>query len=292
MARRTADAVATVPGTVSKLLWHFTGGPKWNNRELTQNDRPKSPRLAYEALVSILKSRELRLGSYAEIARVTLPMRRRYDTKTRRSVEQKNVCIAVKSAPMCCLADIPIAHLAYHSNRYGKMAIGFHRDAVVNSEFNPVLYTLDDMGVIRSLYSGLNHMDTVDAATISMSAHEIESCADGLNDDIAAEISSTAQVLGAEADDITEAIGASRESFQRLLAFVKTFDRNQFQTVYCEREWRSLKPFRFIQDDIAMIVLPKALGRTNYFRRFVGTAFARALPRSIPIVPWEDLVEH
>jgi hypothetical protein len=39
------------------------------------------------------------------------------------------------------LADIPVAHLSYHAHRYGKAAIGFHRDAAIREGFHPVFYT-------------------------------------------------------------------------------------------------------------------------------------------------------
>jgi hypothetical protein len=29
------------PGTVSKILWHFTGGPRWNEVEKRQEATPK-----------------------------------------------------------------------------------------------------------------------------------------------------------------------------------------------------------------------------------------------------------
>jgi hypothetical protein len=76
------------------------------------------------------------------------------------------------------------------------------------------------------------------------------------------------------------------------LAFVKTFALDEFSTIYCEREWRSTTAFRFQLEDVAMIVLPRT-GDTNLFGQFVQEVVPPlGLPRSVPIVPWEDLVEH
>jgi hypothetical protein len=36
-----------VPGTVSKILWHFTGGPTWNDKTKKQNTSPKPSKNAY-----------------------------------------------------------------------------------------------------------------------------------------------------------------------------------------------------------------------------------------------------
>ncbi len=64
---------ALTPGRVSKILWHFTGGPTWSKRLKRQGSRPKRSSEAYANLVSILRSRELRLGEYREVVRVVLP---------------------------------------------------------------------------------------------------------------------------------------------------------------------------------------------------------------------------
>ncbi|HYM62894.1 MAG TPA: abortive infection system antitoxin AbiGi family protein [Thermoanaerobaculia bacterium] len=92
--------------------------------------------------------------------------------------------------------------------------------------------------------------------------------------------------------EIEVAAEAAHLGLERFLAFVKTFTRREFRTVYCEREWRATKSFRFKYDDIAMIVLPKIAGKERYFEPFIAAEVRRLkLPRSIPVVPWEDLVE-
>jgi hypothetical protein len=58
-----------------------------------------------------------------------------------------------------------------------------------------------------------------------------------------------------------------------------------------------VQPFQFsLHNDVAMIVLPKEGDREddrNYFRSFVEyDAQKLNLPRSVPIVPWEDLIEN
>jgi hypothetical protein len=129
--------MADVPGTVSQILWHFTGGPRWNEAENRQNVRRKSPASAYAALRGILRAQELRVGGYKEVVKVRLPSVRVRDAKTKTWRVEYNVERVMKSAPVCCLADIPIVHLAYHARRYGKFAIGFHREAALRNGFNP-----------------------------------------------------------------------------------------------------------------------------------------------------------
>jgi hypothetical protein len=99
-----------MPGTVSKILWHFAGGPTWNAKENRQNKHPKSARAAYAALVSILQSRELRIGQFKEVVKVRVPYVRKHDPKTDTFKYEKNVLVEEMSVPVCCLADIPVAH--------------------------------------------------------------------------------------------------------------------------------------------------------------------------------------
>ena len=68
---------ALSPGTVSKILWHFTGGPQWSQKLRKQKLRPKPPKQAYKALKKILSSKTLRVGGYREIIRKQTPRKRR-----------------------------------------------------------------------------------------------------------------------------------------------------------------------------------------------------------------------
>ena len=52
------------PGTVSKILWHFTGGPKWCSKSNKQLEELKPATQGYNALKEILTSKELRVGNY------------------------------------------------------------------------------------------------------------------------------------------------------------------------------------------------------------------------------------
>jgi len=132
------------PGTVSKILWHFTGGPLWDDNLSKQGTKLKPDDQAYEALKSILSSRELQVGKYKEIVKIILPIKHHYNIPTKTFDEIKDLPITINSRPVCCVTDIPIQHLAYPALRFGKMAIGFYREAIVRTGFNPVLYTLEE----------------------------------------------------------------------------------------------------------------------------------------------------
>jgi hypothetical protein len=73
---------------------------------------------------------------------------------------------------------------------------------------------------------------------------------------------------------------------------VKTFEPNEFGTIYCEREWRSIQPFKFDYGDISMIVLPRYTYSGDHYDNFVEEARRLKIPLNISIVAWDDLVEH
>ena len=83
------------PGTVSKILWHFTGGPCWNEESKKQLKSPKPASIAYKNLISILRTKELRLGTYKEIVKVTLPERKKYNITAKKYEIQKNIKVDI-----------------------------------------------------------------------------------------------------------------------------------------------------------------------------------------------------
>ena len=97
---------------------------------------------------------------------------------------------------------------------------------------------------------------------------------------------------GESIHELTTSIKGSLQEFWKFLAFVKTFNENEFGTIYCEREWRSIRPLNFEYDDISMIALPRSKGDGDYFERFVEEAKSIPLPPTVSVVAWDDLVEH
>ena len=96
-----SDSPDIVPGTVSKILWHFTGGPTWNEKKKKQNTSPKPSKDAYKNLISILESKELRVGTYKETVKIIIPKRRRFDFKTKQTIIEENVPVEITSSSVC-----------------------------------------------------------------------------------------------------------------------------------------------------------------------------------------------
>ncbi len=277
------------PGTVSKILWHFTGGPLWNDKTNKQGKRPKPAKDSYAALKSILSTKLLKVGKYQEVVKTIIPEKREYNITTKKFEIKKNVKAMIKSSRVCCVAEIPIQHLNYHSERYGKIAIGFHRDAVVHAGFNPVLYTLEESFLSKNIHNGYSSIENFDTSWASSEIDDLESEIVTLLDEH--EIDETLDASGIQdaLSDIESETYQIQSYYEDILAYIKTFKKSEFDSIYCEREWRSTSDYKFDLSDIAMIVLPKRVGNANYYKPFLS---ATKLPRTVPILSWEDLIEH
>ncbi|AXI01732.1 hypothetical protein HYN46_01795 [Aquirhabdus parva] len=277
------------PGTVSKILWHFTGGPQWDIQINKQLAQLKPAASAYEALKSIVSSGELRVGNYREVVKVIIPQKRRFNTSSKEVEHLVNFPVVVESSPVCCVADIPLQHLAYHANRYGKIAIGFHREAIVRAGFNPVMYTLEDTALLNSIYQGYSAIDEIDPFEAQSELDSFESEVEDIL--ITNEIDEKADSFSVSA--ALENLGDGRDqigkSYADFLAYIKTFNENEFDTIYCEREWRSTSTFKFSIEDIAIIILPKGGDDFDFYHHFLE---GMHLPRSVTVAAWEDLIEH
>src|SRR5258707_480647 len=120
--------------------------------------------------------------------------------------------------------------------RYGKFAIGFYRDLVVKSGFNPVFYTLESARIIKSVYRAMSCLRDVHVPGILQTTGFLKENLErgGFNDS-----GMHFDYIDAEALSAIEFVESAKTSFERLLAFTKTFSPNEFDSIYCEREWRS-----------------------------------------------------
>jgi len=245
------------PGTVSRILWHFPGGPYPDEGTNKQKATRKPFADAYLALKGILQSRSLRLGDYTENHKSS------FSPQPDGGNESCRVDKTIALERVCCVADIPIIHLPYHARRYGRIAIGFHRQSVINNNFNPVLYQLNRSKAADDSFHAANNLQM--AIDLAIQQNHV---------------------------DILEKLKQSKSRLMALLSLTKSFDDSEFSTIYTEREWRSTKPFQFSFDDLAMIVVPKHFEGIDYLSQFIVFAAEIEIPRRIPIVSWEDLVEH
>lgn len=259
----------TRPGTISKILWHFTGGPTWDSSKEQYSSERKSERNAFECLTNILKSRELKVGNFREVI----------------SVNGKSLA----TRRVCCVADIPIAHLGFHGDKYGKIAIGFNRSALINARFNPVFYIKEDKPALLRFHEALTSLQSLD-----IGAEQFMALATGdLRNENEVDQKTRDALVNSLARIKTRVENASKQ-LTLLLSFFKTLKENDFDSIFCEREWRNDISLKFGYQDVAMIILPKiADDGENYHSNFIKNhAENLVIPREIPIVSWEDLIEH
>jgi hypothetical protein len=255
------SGMSKTPGTVSKILWHFTGGPVWNPQTRRQNDRPKPVKDSYRALKAILESKVVLAGKSEEIFKTQRPASE--DPILAASGEDLEGMSLISFKPtsnVVCVADIPIQHLHYHAKRYGRMAIGFKREAILRELFNPVLYTLENSELNRVLHK------------LHSELRQSNKYFDWENH--------------AQCEELIRLAEESEERALSVLSWVKTFSESEFHSIYCEREWRKVGNFGFQYSDIELIVLPKAGGHYDRLNSYFGREI------EAPIVPWETLIEH
>lgn len=277
------------PGTVSKILWHFTGGPLWCETNQKQLKELKPAINGYNALIAILESKQLRLGQYKEIVKVIVKEKRKYNLNLKKSEIFKNYPVTLTSKPVCCVADIPLQHISYHAHRYGKIAIGFHRSAIIKAGFNPVMYTLEHTELLNKIYEGYSSLDGIDVFSAKCELENLQGEIDTVLSDNDIDESVDSSSIELELDFIESSQGSIEECLSQQLAHIKTFDESEFDTIYCEREWRSTQPFNFSIDDIAIILLPKEQEGHHFYKKFLEEA---KLPKEVTVGSWEDLVEH
>lgn len=268
------------PGTVSKILWHFTGGPLWDNEQKKQKNELKPESIAYKNLKLILESSTLKLGSYKEIVKVIIDKTIVKNEQTGIWEEKTNWPIEMTSSPICCVADIPIQHLEYHAQRYGKFAIGFYRDSLIKAGFNPVLYTFENASLIKSIARINRAIEKTQANEINEYFEQILRNSPAYDNIVEAKL---------ELFNMENNISEIKEKYFDILAFIKTLNHKELNTIYCEREWRSIKEYRFSNKDVVMVVLPKKGSLKNYYNDFIKIS---TLPRKIPIICWEDMIEY
>lgn len=252
------------PGMVSDVLWHFPGGPEC--RKADGENADPSDNDIFAIFTSILQSHQL-WANCAEQIQITLP---HVTTPTGKQLE--DVTCSVATSAVGCLAEIPRRYLHYHGQRYGCFGIGFRRDAALKHGFHPVLYTPQsptNAEVITSLWNAHSRL----AATHYSAMVEL---ARSLPDSEV--INSPNFQLTALCESVDPLITSLLSSVQRLASFVKTFTEDEFSTVYCEREWRSLDQFNFTDEDVVELVLPKAfIANDEHF------------PASVKVTAWEEL---
>ena len=188
----------------SEVLWHFAG-------------RRKTDEEQYYSLLSILKN-GLKVGEKNEEFKFIDPKNKKF--------------VSLWGYPVSCLADIPLKDLLIHAERYGKYAIGFHKESAIDHEFMPVLYVNQFSGFFRRFIELRNEIENyLKTADVEIS-NKFE--------ELLLLLGSIAKSGNLKANPINDI----------------NWDDMQVNNFYYEREWRSLRDWDFRKNDVAIIILP------------------------------------
>lgn len=171
----------------------------------------------YCILLSILKT-GLKIGKGNEEFKFL-------DTRTKQMV-------TLWGYPVSCLADIPLKDLHIHAERYGRHAIGFHKESAINNNFHPVLYV--------NQYSSVFHR------FIEL-RNQIEDFLNTTNKEFAGKLQEFLLLLGS--------IAKSGDLKANPVNDIN-WDQLQLNNFYYEREWRSVYDWNFNKKDVAIIIIP------------------------------------
>lgn len=188
----------------SEVLWHFVG-------------RNKDEATSYNFLLSIMQS-GFNVGKKNEEFKF-------WDGKASKWV-------TLWGHPVSCLADIPLKDLHIHAERYGRFAIGFHKESVINNHFNPVLYI--------NQYSFLFHRFIELRNEVEAYLDKMDKSMSDKFQDLLLLLGSIAKAGDLKADPVND---PNRDELQA----------NNF---YYEREWRSICSWDFKKEDVAVVILP------------------------------------
>jgi len=157
--------------------------------------------------------------------------------------------------PICCVAEIPIQHLNFHAEKYGKFALGFFREGLLKKKFRPVFYCLKEEDFVTPSFFKLFEF-----------WHDPE----------------LEKVMG---DSYMAKYLKWRDIMGPIFSQVKTFYKNEFDSVYCEREWRCWGNFKFDEKDTAFIICPE-IYRNKTLGKLKNTY------KNVPVISFESLIEN
>jgi hypothetical protein len=119
------------------------------------------------------------------------------------------------------------------------------------------LYTLHNTNFLQAFFDGLACLDMLNTDVITDTAYQLDEkiseahCAE--NHPVHVEVTEEMLMLHGMKALVDAAFETAKSFISESLAFINTFHNDEFDTIYCEREWRPVKAFDFDFKDIATI---------------------------------------
>lgn len=157
----------------------------------------------------------------------------------------------VKERKAVCLCDIPISHLPLHMRKYGEIGLGFRKDSLIKAaqDLQPVrYYNIRDEEHFKSEPEKL--WKIIEREVNLGDFIKIPTCYE-------------------EQDELDQ--GGNSELFE---------------SIYEEREWRSIEGFKFSLNELAFIIIPKKELVTDSFPKL------KNLISNVSVIYADDLYER
>ena len=239
----------------SGIFWHFTGSPSgvdWSRvrkpADILKQGKPKPANEAVGILLKILESKKL-LGVCVE-----------------QIAESKN------TEPFCCVTDIPLKDLIYHSKYYGNVAVGFS-SRVIFEQFLPVIYVPVAKLPASKEFTKPNEWCLAES---EFHYHAGDTAK-------AWEMEEMAYVYGERV--ITELDESKAGQFFVDFLKITEFSSKGEDTFYSEREWRHIGDFKFNPHDVEMIIAPKI--QLPRIRKYIESNQEYKRNGALSLISWE-----
>ncbi|MCH8999278.1 MAG: hypothetical protein IID48_13605 [Proteobacteria bacterium] len=158
-----------------------------------------------------------------------------------------------------CFCDIPLKSLGIHMKKYGKFAVGFKREYLLQYGVRPVIYVPYNELSWMVAHGGLNVLGEIEAKYKGFAKQVVPK---------AKKAKLKPNPLGSEPTDYSQAVKWFQSVFQlHILSFIKPFNSNlpeeHSDNYYMEREWRKFGNLRFKPDNVEIVIVDDA-----YVNRF------------------------
>lgn len=199
---------------ISRHLYHYVGSSSPSNDDAN-----------YQRLCSILNSGYLK-ASHEIVGSPPLGVRLKVDSVghlLKNNYVDPNVV---------CFCDISVGQISRHTITYGKFALSFSREYLLNWGARPVIYIPYFRGDNLGIHGGKVHLD----------------------------LSFIDEVLSKYSEEYGDIEKAQDKYHLRVLSFLKSYDGmlpfDDPKNYYMEREWRALGRVRFNKQDIQSVCMP------------------------------------
>jgi len=225
---------------VSQLLTHFVG----------RNVKPDEDQ--YQLLLRILKSGWLLSSAMANEKPESLPNRVKQTSFSYPLDISSSDLNSVFISDVVCFADIPLADLHLHMQKYSLFGISFKKEFLIKKGASPVFYISSDSIDMSEREANLDTVFRNELQNYLKLSTDFQNSVSGLG----------RQFTSSE----TSQFKFQMFFLKHFLCFLKFWKSSKDDldpdNYYLEREWRIFGGFNFTLDDVERIIIPRQFSKT------------------------------